>query len=345
MRTTLFAACIALLASAGVNGLTIPRTDIRTTVTPLPTRNIYQFPKGTWLENLAVRQNGQVLVTLLSAPEIYQLDPFHTNSSPVLINRIPKTTGVLGIVELQQDVFYVIAGNWSTSTFTSTNGSYSIWKIDLQKGGPQAHGSAHSPAAISKVADIPEGWFLNGLAVLNQAKGLVVVGDSEAGVVYTLNVKTGAYAKTIDDPTMKPGSNPIFPGINGMKIRGDYLYYATSGQAIFSRIPINSADGTATGAAQIIAKNVTGDDFAFDTKGNAYVGGNTENTVSKISAKGIVTVVAGNLNSTLVAGATATAFGRTQKDQSVLYVTTTGGIPAPVNGTIVEGGKLVAIYT
>jgi hypothetical protein len=333
----LLSICVAVLASASVNGLALSRIDARAT---LPTRDIHQFPNNTWLENLAVRQDGQIIVTVLSAPELYQVDPFHANSSPTLIHRIPGATGLLGIVELQQDEFYVIAGNWSVKTFETTNGSYSVWKIDMRKS-KVLDGSIHPPPIVSKVTDIPEGVFLNGIAVLNTSKSLVVVGDAGAGVVFTLNVKTGKYSKTIDDPTMKPGAS-LHLGINGVKTRGRYLYYATSEQEIFCRIPINGNDGTPTGSAEVIAKNVFGDDFSFDPAGNAYIAKNFKDTVAKITPEGVVTVVAGSLNSTEVAGATATEFGRTRKDRSVLYVTTSGGFLSPVK---VEGGKVVAIYT
>jgi hypothetical protein len=127
-----------------------------------------------------------------------------------------------------------------------------------------------------------------------------------------------------------------------MKIRAGYLYYTVTGQEIFSHIPISDADGTPTGLAKVIANNVFGDDFSFDRIGNAYIGQNSQNAVAKINPEGAVTVVAGNLNSTRVAGATATEFGRTQRDRSVLYVTTSGGFGSPVK---LKCGKVVAIYT
>jgi hypothetical protein len=46
-----------------------------------------------------------------------------------------------------------------------------------------------------------------------------------------------------------------------------------------------------------------------------------------------------------VAGCTAAAFGRSKKDGKTLYVTTSGGQAVPVNGTVTEGGKVVAIDT
>jgi hypothetical protein len=179
---------------------------------------------------------------------------------------------------------------------------------------------------------------LNGIAVLNTSKGLVFVGDVGGGTVFTLNVGTGKYSKTIQDTTMAPAGQ-LGLGINGMKIRGKYLYYGTTGQLIFCRIPINMADGTPAGKAEVIAKNVFVNDFSFDDKGNAFAAQNVQDTVAKIAPNGMVTVVAGSLNSTLVAGATATEFGKTRKDRSVLYVTTSGGIGSPVQ---VEGGKVVA---
>jgi len=334
-----FFACIALLsASTCVNGLALSHTH---TCATHPSRDIHQFPNGTWVENLAIRQNGQILVTVLSAPELYQVDPFHTDSPPTLIHRFPRVMGLLGIVELQHDVFYVIAGNLSVVTLSTTNGSYSVWKVEMGSG-KVLDGAIDPPAIVSKVVDIPEGALLNGMAVLNESRGLVVIGDSGVGQVFTLDVETGKYSKTIDDPTMKPTSALQVPGINGLKIRDGYLYYTSSAQALFIRIPINGTDGSPAGPAEAVARSIFGDDFSFDSAGNAYIAQNPLNTVSKVTGGGVVSIVAGSLNSTEVAGATATGFGRTPNDRSVLYVTTTGGFLGPV---IMQGGKVVALCT
>ena len=86
-----------------------------------------------------------------------------------------------------------------------------------------------------------------------------------------------------------------------------------------------------------------GDGFAVDQDGTVYVAEMTENVVTRVQLDGSQAVFAGNLNSTDVAGATSAAFGRTEGARDVLYVTTNGGISAPVNGSIVEGGKVVTI--
>jgi hypothetical protein len=247
---------------------------------------------------------------------------------------------LLGIVELQQDVFYVIAGNVSIETPQATNGSYSLWKVEMDTG-DVVDGAMNPPAIISKVTDIPKGVALNGIAVLNESRGLVVIGDAGAGQVFTVDVETGTYSKTVEDPTMAPTPSTQL-GINGMKIKGGYLYYTTSAQATFNRIPINGDDGSPAGPAEVLARFFLADDFSFDPAGNAYFAQNAVNTVAKVTPAGVVSIVAGNLDSSLVAGSTATKFGRTPNDRSVLYVTTTGGYLSPV---VLQGGKVVAIDT
>lgn len=55
--------------------------------------------------------------------------------------------------------------------------------------------------------------------------------------------------------------------------------------------------------------------------------------------------VAGAVDQLTIAGGTSCQFGRTESNRNVLYVATCGGLAAPVNGTEVEEGKIVAIDT
>jgi len=157
-----------------------------------------------------------------------------------------------------------------------------------------------SPAVASKLTDIPEGVALNEWQCSHVTR-LLVVADAGAGVVYTVNVHTGNYSKTIDDPTMKPNSSlPV--GINGIKIHDEYLYYTSTAQKLFSRTPIDTTSGTPTGPAEIIATNVPGDDFSLDQAGDAYVAENPWDVVAKVTPGGEVSVVAAQgLNSSLAA--------------------------------------------
>lgn len=295
-------------------------------------RIVYQFAEGTWVENLAVRQNGNLLLDLVDRPEVYQIDPNANGSSPSLVYRFSDVTSVFGISEVSTDVFNVITGNFSLSTFASTEGSYSVYQIDL----------SGSNTGIRKVAAIPEAEFLNGMTTLNSNS--VLVSDSQAGVVYRVDVETGKYEVVLDDSTMKPPSNASIPiGVNGIRVLNGYLYYQNLFAKLFCRVAIDSTTGKATGPYETLATNSYADDFAITNEAVAYAANGFENEILKVTTAGTVEVVAGSLTSTLVEGATSAQFGRTTKDSSVLYVTTGGGIAAPINGTYTEGGKIVAL--
>jgi hypothetical protein len=86
--------------------------------------NVAQFPNTTWVENLAVRSNGSLLVTLLSAPELFQVDPAGKGQQPQLVHQFSNITSLTGIAEVEKDVFAVAGGNVSLATLASTKGSF-----------------------------------------------------------------------------------------------------------------------------------------------------------------------------------------------------------------------------
>jgi len=85
------------------------------------------------------------------------------------------------------------------------------------------------------------------------------------------------------------------------------------------------------------------DDFAVDVDGIAYVAQGTRNVVTRITPDGKATVIAGGLNGTDIANPTSVQFGRTEGKRRTIYVTTAGGLEAPINGTVVTGAQLVSI--
>ena len=306
---------------------------------------VHQFPNETWLENIAVRSNGQLLVTRIDQPELYQVDPFPPHGA-ILVHNFTEAhaLGLLGIAEVERDVFVVIAGSWSDKTLNYTAGSYSVWRVDLR-----SYYSA-SPK-VSKITDIPSGLFLNGMTLLPGTPQTVLISDSAAGVVYCLNTITSAYDIALEDDTMKPAADAfVIPGINGVRYHDGYLYYTNSFKELFCRVAVNPSTGQALGRYEVLATGLIGDDFALAVSGDgtitAYITGNPSNLLTRVEIKPDdieVKVVAGNKNSTVIAGDTAAAFGKTNKDEGILYVVTNGGIAAPVNGTFIEGGKVLAV--
>jgi hypothetical protein len=300
-------------------------------------RTIYQFDNGTFVENIAVRSNGNLLVTLIDRPELYEIDPFH-NTTALITNLEDEADALslLGITEMAPDVFVFIAGNFSIARAASDPASYSIWQIDFNRGG--------ICEKVSAIERLPEASFLNGLTVLNHREGTVLMSDSVRGLVWRLDIWTGKYEVVLEDVSMKPAEGMLLVlGINGIRIRDDYLYYINALKGLFCRVRIDKSTGKASGQYEILETDLTGDDFTFAENGDAFITENGGNSLIRVGIDGSRSLVAGGLNSTVVAGATSAAFGRTWLDRGLVYVTTSGGQVVPVNGTYTEGGKVVAV--
>ena len=183
----------------------------------------YEFPNETFIQKMAIRSNGNVLVTLFTAPEVWEIDPFtHTAE---LIYSFPYATGAFGISEVSPDVFIIAVGNFSFATFSTTPGSYSVWSVNLT-------GLA---ASVHKVTDIPQANMLNGVAVLPSQPCTVLVGDAGIGVIYHVDTKTGAYYIAIDNPDFKPNASaPLDIGVATIHVRHGYLYFVNVSHALAS---------------------------------------------------------------------------------------------------------------
>ncbi|KAJ2978962.1 hypothetical protein NQ176_g3524 [Zarea fungicola] len=293
---------------------------------------VYQFPNGTQLENIAVRANGNLLITRLDVPEIYEVNPLSPSVEAKLLHYFPGYLSVLGITELTSDHFAIITGNLTGTPLTGVPKSFSIWTLYIKNG----------QYKFAKAANIPDAILLNGLSTLNAETGMVLASDSTSGVIFRIDTRSGKSDIVLSDQSFKPVPGAPLPiGINGIRTLNGYVYYTNSFAATFNRVQINTA-GEAIGGYENIAQGVLSDDFAIRPN-VAYVAGPLIDAITKINLPGGQTsVFAGNRYSTLVAGATSAQFGRSSRDENVLYVITNGGDLSPVNGTFTEGGKIVA---
>src|ERR1700759_4638660 len=87
---------------------------------------IYQFEKGSYVENIAVRTNGNLLVTRLDKGEVYEIDPSKKKAS--LAHKFKGYNRVSGIIEIKPDVFAVCVGNLFLNLIPL---SWTIWSIDM----------------------------------------------------------------------------------------------------------------------------------------------------------------------------------------------------------------------
>ena len=295
-------------------------------------KTVFQLTQNeTWFENLVVRPNGKILATRIDVPELWSIDQSdNTKNAGSLLYTFPNATSLLGITEIAHDNYAIVAGNFSLSTIKSTPGSYAVWTIDVSN-------KDKEPKA-ELLAPIPGGEFLDGMVPFG--KDLLLIADAAKGVIWRLNRRTGESSEALSHSLMLPADGqPIPVGVNGLKIRENYIYFTSTTQEIFGRIPIDE-NASATGDLEIITSGFVVDDFLLLEDGTAYLTTNTMNSILKVSPQGSVQLLAGNAFKMTVAGSTAAVMSH---DQSTLYVTTSGALIAPVMCEKTEPGKIVAV--
>ena len=304
----------------------------------LPSHVVYQFPMPSWIENLAIRSNGQILVSFSSAPEVFLVDPADS-SKTVLIHKFPAVTGMAGIIEVEHDKFYVAGGNFDLSTFVNQTGSYKLWEVDM------TNFESDGKAVVKQVMDLEKIGLPNGLELLSKSEKTILAADCEAGAVFKIDLANETHEMAVQVDEMKNPEKPSIPiAINGLAVHKEYIYWTNTSKALFCRIKIHE-DGRAAGDVEIIDQGLVGDDFCFDRGDNAWIAQNPLNTITVAKAKGGLVTVAGRKDRLEIAGATACQFDRRSGNEHMLYVVTNGGLGGPVNGSEVEGGKVSVIDT
>ena len=322
---------LAVSSSYDVHGLSV----VDTSKLPLPAELIYEFPPGIWCENLAVRRNGQVLVSIATVPQIYQVDP-RKEKDAILLYSFPAST-VTGIAELEPDVFYVATDNATVSNdgISPTPNSSAIWKLDLRS----FSAKDGKPAPVSKIATFPKAKVLNGVAVLNRRKGLLLAADSVLGLIWQLNVHTREINIFSEDPLTKASPDAqLSLGINGIKVRKGAVYFSNSNKDIIARLIVKK-NKTPIGPAVAVVTGLTGvDDFAIGPNGAFFAAENLNNALSYAPAAGGAAEIIANIS----ANPTAVAFGRAEDAQSV-YVSSAGGTNEEFRSSSPPRGKIFKV--
>ncbi|RWA08830.1 hypothetical protein EKO27_g6277 [Xylaria grammica] len=305
----------------------------------LPTHTIFQLKEaGTWFENIAVRPNGDLLVTMLApTPSLYTLRrPYSPTREFCLLHTFDDATGLLGITETDIDTFAVISSKFADAS-TPVIGSSAVWEASFQ----------HDKLHTRKVAGLPDLALPNGITTV-PGSSAVLVGDCLGGTVTHCDMRTGATEVMLARPEMAPLPNEAESlGINGIHYQPGYLYWSNSSLATLFRMRVDAhgkphADAKVETVGKVNASFI--DDFAVGHSGTSWLATNPNNTIIAIRSNGSSQVVAGDPAKLTIAGCTAAAFGRTLSDSRTLYVVTNGAIRAPVNG-VIEPAKIVAVET
>ena len=319
---------------------------------PLPTVTltpVAYFPQKYFLENLAVRADHSILITAVLQKELWWVPPATSEAvvEPVLVHMFEHP--VTGITEVAPDVFIISL----TEAYTSHESH--LVRIDFTSWAP---GTPVSPEVIYTFDERVRG--LNGSCLLGP--NVMALADCFAGLIWRVDLSDDARTATaqmwLKDDTMAfdPDSGvppPPQPGINGVRYgtKHSYLYYTSTAQRVFMRVPVDTVTLDPTGPPQFVAAIDNADDFCIDEDpGFAYVTRHRANTIDRVPLAprhgSEVRHIAGDPFDDILVGPSSAAWGRRAGDHGRLaYVTTDGGTTAAPDGITRRAALLRAEFT
>lgn len=308
MRVTHIGALASIGSAASVNALVHPRL-------------IYQFPNATFIENIAVRPNGHLVLNTFDDGRIYTIDPCAHNPTPKLLAKVPGVTGVTGIAHIAPDVYAITGGLHDIPNYTWQAGSAQVFKLDLNN--LQCAGKP----LLTHVVSMPLAHILNGMTSLPSQPHVILSVDSKTGDLWRINIDTGSVELAFHSDELGVSDDGIVPlGANGIHIYGDYLYLTNSARGYFGRVKIDKS-GAQVGHIEVISRPVTGapgstvDDFVRIPDGSFYVALEPDSLV-KVSPDGKNTLLLDGSSDILLAVPTSVALSN---DKTKAYVITSGG--------------------
>jgi hypothetical protein len=320
------------------------QTESSGTVPTAQLTTVLQFPTGYFLEDVAVRADGSMLVIVVNKNELWYL-PAPTGDNPVqplLLYTFDQHP--FHLVETTRDVFYVDTTNYLTDHASS------LLRVDLR------HWEPGMPVPVQPVLTFPFPVLaLNGADKLSP--NVILVADAGAGLIWRVDLSADGMKGTariwLKDPSMNTtiaGLRIKQPGINGLEYdeQTHFVYYTSTAQQLFMRVPVDPTTLDPAGDPELVATGSMWDDFAIDEYASvAYATTHRQNTIERVpldphSCQAKQTV-AGIPFDERLAGPAAVAWGRGPQDYgSVAYVSTDGGVTAPPDG-VVRPAKVLRI--
>ncbi|RCI12750.1 hypothetical protein L249_0523 [Ophiocordyceps polyrhachis-furcata BCC 54312] len=297
----------------------------------VPLKTVIQFPPEVWIENMAVRKNGHILLNqaLPKAALLEITNPLDPSPYARVVHEFPLS-GLFGITENSADEFVVIGSKFAT-VGDNLPGSAESWAINFNSGGN------YGPR-IRRIGRHPQMVFPNGLCSLPGVDDVVLVADSTLGLVWRLYLESGKTEVAIKVREM--GLHPhtrLKIGINGIKIVNGYLWFSNSYVGDIYRIRIDKL-GNRRGDAELMSRHQGNfiDDFAVDERG-IFGATNQNNTVMYAPINGGQPFdVAGGPE---LSADTSCAFSRESPYEKMLFVAT-GNVAKKG-----KGGRVVAVDT
>jgi hypothetical protein len=295
------------------------------------------FPAGYFLENLAIRQDGSVLVTAQNHKELWYVPPVtgQLPVAPTLLHTFAQNT--CAIVEIAPDVFYLATSNVYTDHHSL------LHRLDLRGWQP---GTPIHPEVVLEFEDPVRG--LNGACLI--APKVLLIADCFASLIWRVDLPEEINGGR---PTARvwlrhysmlyhPGEKkPEQPGVNGVQFaaKTGYLYYTATTLKLFMRVPVHPQTHEPAGEPEFVAGGTEADDFCLDEDaGVAYVTTHRENTIDRVPLepgdfRAPRQSVAGNPFDEKLIGPSAGAWSRQPGDRGrVAYFISDGGTASPPPG-------------
>ncbi|MEV5753684.1 hypothetical protein AB0L00_38190 [Actinoallomurus sp. NPDC052308] len=309
-------------------------------------QTVVDFPEHYFLENLAVRSDNSVLVTVLNHRQLWWVPPF-TGAEPVrpvLVHTFERL--VTGIVETEPDVFHVSA----TDGYTTHESS--LHRVDLRGWSP---GEPVRPETVLTFDERVRA--LNGSCLI--AERTIVLADSFAGLIWRVDLpEDGGPAQArvwLRHPSLDHDpDNPLTPpqpGVNGVRFapRTKFLYYTSTAQRLFMRVRVDPVTHDPAGEPEFVSGGTMADDFCLDEDaGVAYVTTHRQNTIDRVPLDprpdGTREIAVGDPFDERVIGPSSAAWGRGPGEYGrVAYVTTDGGTTSPPPDGRIRPARLLRI--
>jgi hypothetical protein len=298
-------------------------------------RLVRQYPPLTWIENLAVRANGNILAVSNTSPILREFDP-DTNNILFVHDFSACGNALQGITKVISDVFAVDVLTCDiVGTQTCTPGSGSVWRVDFRN-----CKSLNDLPEVTKVAVLPGAGLLNGMATLQPREGIILMADSLFGSIWRANIWTGEAGFLFGTQEMTATSE-ISSGVNGIRVAKDHLYFTNSARGTLYKIPIDPRTGMHTGDASTIASGLIGpDDFELDPqKGVAYVCDGVGKQLLEVCLQtGAIQLLLD------LPGPTSARWGKSRSHgASRLFVSTSGGLQQYLDHNVTIGGAVYEV--
>ena len=306
---------------------------------------VAEFPKGTFLENLAVRSDNSLLVTSLKARELWWIPSAEAGRqvAPLLLFTFDKSP--MSLIEPEPDIFYVCA-----SDGYKTHAS-SLYRIDLRGWMP---GQEIQPELVLTFPSAVRA--LNGSCLIGPRT--ILIADCFASLIWRVELSEDGHSASASvwlkhySMLYHPGEmKPEQPGVNGVRFSKttSYVYYTATVLRLFMRVRVDRETLAPLGVPEYLGGGKMMDDFCLDEDaGVAYVTTHRENTIDRMPLEPDhgeeIQSIAGSPFDEELVGPSSGAWGRAPGEEGrIAFFTTDGGTTAPPPDGVLRTAKVLRV--